>query len=67
MKILSIVLSIIALGLIIFNFTQINFDNPFKGQSMIAIITIIASLCAILLMLILGVSKKIEQKVKDHK
>ncbi|GAL62791.1 hypothetical protein [Algibacter lectus] len=67
MKILSIVLSIIALGLIIFNFTQINFDNPFKGQSMIAIITIVASLCAILLMLILGVSKKIEQKVKDHK
>ncbi|MDO7136891.1 MULTISPECIES: hypothetical protein [Algibacter] len=67
MKILSVVLSIIALGLIIFNFTQINFDNPFKGQSMIAIITIVASLCAILLMLILGVSKKIEQKVKDHK
>ncbi|MEL0652009.1 hypothetical protein V6246_11290 [Algibacter sp. TI.3.09] len=67
MKILSVVLSIIALGLIIFNFTQINFDNPFKGQSMIAIITIVASLCAILLMLILGVSKKIEQKVKEHK
>lgn len=67
MKILSVVLSIIALGLIIFNFTQINFDNPFKGQSMIAIITIVASLCAILLMLILGVSKKIEQKVKNHK
>ena len=67
MKILSVVLSIIALGLIIFNFTQINFDNPFKGQSMIAIITIVASLCAILLMVILGVSKKIEQKVKDHK
>ena len=66
MKILSVVLSIIALGLIIFNFTQINFDNPFKGQSMIAIITIVASLCAILLMLILGVSKKIEQKVKNH-
>ncbi|WP_405293997.1 hypothetical protein [Algibacter sp. Ld11] len=67
MKILSVVLSIIALGLIIFNFTQINFNNPFKGQSMIAIITIVASLCAILLMLILGVSKKIEQKVKNHK
>lgn len=67
MKILTIVLSIIALGLIIFNFTQINFDNPFNGQSMIAIITIVASLCAILMMWILRISKKIEQKVNSQK
>lgn len=67
MKILSLILSIIALGLIIFNFTQINFAAPFEGQSMIAIITIIASLCAILLLGILHVSKKIEQKVNNKK
>lgn len=67
MKILTIVFSIIALGLIIFNFTQINFDNPFNGQSMIAIITIVASLCVILMMWILRISKKIEQKVNSQK
>jgi len=67
MKILTIVFSIIALGLIIFNFTEINFNNPFEGQSMIAIITILSSLCVILMMWILRISKKIEQKVNDHK
>jgi uncharacterized integral membrane protein len=67
MKVLTIVFSIIALGLIIFNFTQINFNNPFEGQSMIAIITIVACLCAILLMWILRISKKIEQKVNSRK
>ncbi|MCL5126970.1 MULTISPECIES: hypothetical protein [unclassified Algibacter] len=67
MKILTVVFSILALGLIIFNFTEINLDNPFQGQSMIAIITIVALLCVILMMLILRVSKRIEQKVKDIK
>jgi len=37
MKILTIILSVIALGLIIFNLTQINFDAPFEGQSIVAI------------------------------
>jgi len=67
MKILTIVFSLIALGLIIFNVTEINFDNPFEGQSMIAIITIVSSLCVILMMWILRISKKIEQKVNEKK
>jgi hypothetical protein len=67
MKIFSIVLSVIALGLIIFNFTKINFDAPLKDDSLIAIITIVASLCVIVMMSILRVSKRIEQKVKERK
>jgi len=67
MKIFTIILSIIALGLIIFNFTQVNFEEPFKGQSIIAIITIVASLCVIIMMAILRTSKRIEQKVKSQK
>jgi len=67
MKIFSIILSVIALGLIIFNVTQVNFDAPFKGQSIIAIITIVASLCVIMMMSILRTSKRIEQKVKEKK
>ncbi|MDG1730194.1 MAG: hypothetical protein P8K68_14635 [Algibacter sp.] len=67
MKIFTIILSIIALALIVFNFTQVNFDAPFEGDSIIAIITILASLCVIIMMAILRISKRIEQKVKGQK
>ena len=66
MKILTLIISIIALGLIFFNFTEINFDAPFKGNSIIAVITIVSSLCVILMMAILRISKSIEQKVKER-
>lgn len=67
MKILSIILSVIALGLIIFNLTIIDFNAPFDGNNKVAVITILASLCVILMMGILFVSKRIEQKVKENK
>lgn len=66
MKIFTIVISIIALGLMIFNFTRIDFNAPFKGDSIVAIITVIASLCVILIMGILRISKRIEQKTKGR-
>ena len=65
MKIFTIILSIIAVALIIYNSTKVDFNAPFEGESVIAIITIVAALCAILLVQILRVSKKIEQKVKE--
>jgi uncharacterized membrane protein len=64
MKIVIHILSLIALSIIIYNFTKVDFDAPFQGDSITAIITIIAALCAILLLQILRVSKKIEQKSK---
>lgn len=67
MKVLTIVISLIAVVLIAFNITQVNFNTPFEGQSTVALITIVASLCVILMMFILRVSKRIEQKVKEHK
>ena len=67
MKIFTLVLSVIALGLIVFNFTQVNFDAPFEGDSIVAVITIVASLCVIMMMAILRTSKRIEQKVKGRK
>jgi len=57
----------IALGLIIYNFTKVNFDGPFEGDSIIAVITIVASLCVIIMMAILRTSKRIEQKIKERK
>ena len=67
MKISIIIISILGFGLAIFNFTKVNFDAPFEGESMTALITVVASLCVVLMMLILKVSKNIEQKVKGRR
>lgn len=66
MRIFTYILSIIALGLIIFNLTQIDYNDPFSDKSIVALITVMAGLCAILLFAILRVSKKIEAKVKKQ-
>ena len=66
MKITTIILSILALGLIVFNATKLNFDALLQGESMIAIIMIIASLCAIVLLQILRISKRIEELSKQN-
>lgn len=63
MRILIIILSVLALILMVFNITQIDFDHPFEGQSIIALITILASLCALVLLQILRISKKIEKQI----
>lgn len=64
MKIIIHILSLIALALIIYNATKIDVNSPFQGESVTAIITIVAALCAILLLQILRISKQIEQKSK---
>jgi len=65
MKIVSIILSIIAIGLIIFNITKINFSNPLQGESTIALIEILAALIAMLILAIFTISKRIEKKVNQ--
>jgi len=67
MKIFTLILSIIAVALIIFNATKLNFDALFEGESYTAILTIIAALCAIILLQILRISKKIETLSKKRK
>ena len=64
MKIFSILVTIIAIGLISFNVGQIDLNAPFQGESVVALITIFTSLCAVLLVHILRISKRIEQKHK---
>ena len=66
MKIFTIILSVIACALIVFNATKLNFDALFKGESQIAIITIVAALCVIILLQILRISKKIEKLSKQR-
>ena len=63
MKIVSIVLSIIAIGLIVFNITNIDFNNPFQGEGTIALIEILAAVIALLILAIFTISKRIEKKI----
>ncbi|MDX1278583.1 hypothetical protein [Oceanihabitans sediminis] len=67
MKIFTIIFTIIGVGLIIFNLTQIDFSNPFGDKSVVALITIFAALCAILLLQILRLSKRVDKQLKRQK
>lgn len=64
MKIFSIVVIILAIALIAFNVTRLDLQNLFEGNSVIALIGIVSGFCAIVLMAIYLVSKKIEEKTK---
>ncbi|CAN1560999.1 hypothetical protein MCEGE10_02641 [Flavobacteriaceae bacterium] len=64
MKIFTSILVVLALGLIIFNITLLDFNHLFDGKNSIALIGIVASICAVLILLIFKVSKKIEERTK---
>ena len=64
-KTFSIFIIILALALIAYNVTMVDFENPFQGDSTVALIGIVAPLCAIVLILIFMTSKKIEKKLKN--
>ena len=65
MKLFTNILVILAIGLVIFNISLLDFKHPLEGNSMIAFIGIAASLCAILILLIFRMSKSIEEKMND--
>ena len=64
MKIFTSILVVLALGLIIFNITLLDFNHLFDGKNSIALLGIVASICAVLILLIFKVSKKIEERTK---
>jgi hypothetical protein len=66
MKYFTILVTLVALGLIVYNARMIDFDNPFEGQSVIALITILACLCAIALLQVLRLSKRVDNKLKGQ-
>lgn len=66
MKIFTYVLITLALGLIIFNITLLDFQNLFEGNSLIALIGIAASLCAVCILLIFRMSKMIDEKTRGN-
>jgi len=66
MKTFTSILVVIALALIIFNITLLDFDHLFEGNSMVALIGIAASFCAIFILLIFRMSKMIEEKTRNN-
>ena len=52
---------IISIGLCVFNLIQIDWENPLRDKSSVAVIGVIASASSFLLILILIVSKKISE------
>ncbi|WP_046755981.1 hypothetical protein [Kordia jejudonensis] len=67
MKLFTYIFIAIATLLCIYNATKLDFSNLLQGDSLVALISIVASLCAILILLIFMTSKKIEDKVKKNK
>lgn len=62
MKVVIPVAILLALALLIYNVTIIDYSDPFNGESTIALIGVVACACAIVLMLILRTSRKIAAK-----
>jgi hypothetical protein len=65
-KILLVVLLALAFALIGYNTTVVDFEKPFEGDSLVALICIAASLCAIILLLIFNAAKKIQKKIGEE-
>ncbi|MEY2692005.1 MAG: hypothetical protein RIT03_395 [Bacteroidota bacterium] len=65
MKIFTSILILVAFGLLVFNITLLDLKHLTEGNSMVALIGIAASLCAILILVIFKLSKKIEEKTKN--
>jgi len=65
MKKLILVFIGIAVALLIYNLTKVDWSAPFMGDSTVALISIFACGCAIMLLLILRVSLKISEKHKS--
>ena len=64
MKKLILALGFLAIGLVIFNCFCVDFAAPMQGDSIVALVGIVAGLCAIVLLALLWVAKTIQEKVK---
>ena len=64
MKKLILTLGLLAIGLVVFNCFYVDFAEPMQGDSIVALVGIVAGLCAIVLLALLWVAKTIQEKVK---
>ncbi len=64
MKTFTYIVITIAVVLLGFNASMLDFKNLFEGDSLIALIGIFAILCAVVILLIFKISKTIDEKLK---
>ena len=64
MKKLILALGFLTIGLVVFNCFYVDFAAPLQGDSIVALVGIVAGLCAIVLLALLWVAKAIQDKVK---
>jgi len=65
MRIATKIISIIALLIIIFNITLLDFNDFFSDNNAVALVTIIAGLCCLVILRILVLTNKIKDFRKD--
>ena len=65
MKNLDKILLFLTILIVVFNLTQLNIYNFLDDENRITLICFILSLCALILILILMISKKIRDKYKS--
>ena len=66
MKYFIYLLIALAAGLVIYNATKLNFEALLAGDSKTALFSIIATICVIVLLLILLISRSIQQKMRNR-
>ena len=64
MKKLILSLGFLAISLVVFNCFYVDFSDPMQGDSIVALVGILAGLCAIVLLALLWVAKAIQDKIK---
>ncbi len=62
MKYFIYFLLLLAAAMTIYNITLIDFSDPLGEESIVAVITVLAGLCCLLILVILLVSRKIKEK-----
>lgn len=65
MKIFIYILMVLALVVIAYNFTVLDYENLLAGQSGIALIGILCAACVVVLLAILLTSRAISKKAKQ--
>ena len=65
MKLFTTILIVLAIGLIGFNISVLDYSKPLlQGKSFVAIVGIVASICAVLILVLFKMSKKIQEKME---
>ena len=64
MKICLYIISIIAWVTIAINAMKVDINHPLEGESTVALIGIVAALCAIIIVILYRLAKKVDEKTK---